>query len=175
MKEYIEYDNSLLLPINGFPGYWISNRGYVYSAFSRGIGINTKGLEMKPRHKCFLNTDSVGHLFMDFYKSNKNKKRVRKKVNYMVMEHFGPPKPEGKVYLRHLNDIQIDNRIENLEWGSPSENRKDFRDNYKKLKLLYLLVKKENPELIDILEEKLKEVDIAKRYDTIWKQIKDKI
>ena len=38
------------------------------------------------------------------------------------MQYFGPPMPEGRTEIDHINRIKNDNRIENLRWVSPSEN-----------------------------------------------------
>ena len=41
-----------------------------------------------------------------------------------VLEAFRGPRPPG-LLARHLNDVPTDNRLENLEWGTPSENQQD--------------------------------------------------
>lgn len=45
-------------------------------------------------------------------------------VHRLVLEAFVGPCPTGSM-ARHLNDIKDDNRIENLEWGTPRENQVD--------------------------------------------------
>lgn len=47
-----------------------------------------------------------------------------KKVHLLVAEAFIGPRPKGAV-CRHLNDNPSDNRIENLRWGTASENQQD--------------------------------------------------
>lgn len=52
----------------------------------------------------------------------------RAKVHVLMLEAFVGPRPEGMVG-RHLNDQKSDNRIANLEWGTPAQNREDARRN----------------------------------------------
>ena len=52
--------------------------------------------------------------------------RQNRYVHEMVLSAFVGPRPEGAV-ARHLNDIPTDNRLENLRWGSRSENQFDWR------------------------------------------------
>lgn len=42
----------------------------------------------------------------------------------LVLETFIGPRPEGMV-CRHLNGNPLDNRLENLRWGTPEENAQD--------------------------------------------------
>jgi hypothetical protein len=44
-----------------------------------------------------------------------------------VLAAFVGPKPEGAV-VRHLNDVPTDNRLENLAYGTRSENQFDWRN-----------------------------------------------
>ena len=56
------------------------------------------------------------------------KKRIRRYLHDLVLTAFAGPRPAWAV-ARHLNDIRTDNRIENLVWGSRSENQWDaFRN-----------------------------------------------
>lgn len=48
-----------------------------------------------------------------------------KLVHYLVAEAFYGPRPNGGVQVRHLNGNHLDNRVENLQYGSQSENRLD--------------------------------------------------
>lgn len=56
------------------------------------------------------------------------KTRIRRYLHDLILTAFVGPRPEGAV-ARHLNDIPTDNRVDNLAWGSRSENQFDaFRN-----------------------------------------------
>ena len=46
-------------------------------------------------------------------------------VHRLVLESFGPPRPGDNYECLHINGIASDNRIENLRWGTRSENIQD--------------------------------------------------
>lgn len=54
----------------------------------------------------------------------KNGRYHVRKIHRLVLEYFVGLCPEG-MCCRHLNDIKTDYRIENLKWGTPSENQFD--------------------------------------------------
>ena len=58
----------------------------------------------------------------------KDGKITHKRVHRLVLEAFEGPCPDG-MEACHRNDIPTDNRIDNLYWGSPSENKLDLVKN----------------------------------------------
>lgn len=44
------------------------------------------------------------------------------KVHRLICEAFHGPAPEGKPVVLHLNENSLDNRPENLRWGTQKEN-----------------------------------------------------
>ena len=54
-------------------------------------------------------------------------------VHHWVLRVFKGAKPFASALARHLNDDPLDNRAENLEWGSRSENQLDAIANGKRI------------------------------------------
>jgi hypothetical protein len=54
----------------------------------------------------------------------KNKRHHRRFVHHLVLETFISPRSEG-LECRHLNGNPADNRLQNLSWGTHSENELD--------------------------------------------------
>jgi len=92
--------------------YWISDFGRV---------MNCHGLILKQR------IDKWNRATLDLHN---NGKRRTCKVGTLVLETFVSERPPGLEAL-HDNDIQSDNRLINLRWGTHSENVHDAVKNGK--------------------------------------------
>lgn len=56
-------------------------------------------------------------------------KREEPPIHQMVMELFGPPKPQGKnIVVLHKDNDGTNNAISNLRWGTRSENVQQAHD-----------------------------------------------
>lgn len=108
--------------VKGYEGFYqISNLGRMRSV-DRYIPIrfkNGKVLQrfypsqpLKPFH------DKDGYIIYDLIK---DKKRTHVRFHRLLAEHF-IPNPENKSEVNHINGIKDDNRLENLEWCTKSEN-----------------------------------------------------
>lgn len=89
-----------------------------YSVSSDGrVRSNVSNCELRPT------VNSKGYRIVRMADQQGGKVRNRR-VHVLVLEAFDRPRPEGMI-TRHLNGDPGDNRIENLRWGTHSENEYD--------------------------------------------------
>lgn len=90
--------------------YRVSDRGRVSSARREG----TRGGLMRL---------SMGRGYLQAHLRGPGR-RLLAEVHRLVLEAFVGPRPPG-AQARHLNGDSMDNRVENLAWGTPAENAAD--------------------------------------------------
>lgn len=100
-----------LLTIKGHPDYAVNMDGIVFS--------NKRGKYRKLR-----TSDNRGYQRVFTYE---NSVRSMLSVHRVVAQTF-IPNPEGKPQVNHKNGIRNDNRVENLEWATASENVRHSMD-----------------------------------------------
>lgn len=101
--------------IKDFPGYYINKKGEIFS--NKYHPIKNKNNKMQ---KLKLHLDTNGYLSVMLYKE---KIPTRVRVHRIVAETF-LVNPENKPQVNHINGNKSDNRAENLEFCSCSENVK---------------------------------------------------
>lgn len=99
--------------IPNFPGYFISKDGKIWSDPKKHN--HKEGKFLKPGK---INN---GYLIVSLCK---NRKKYNRLVHRLVLETFVGLCPKG-METRHLNGNPADNRLENLQWGTYSDNVKD--------------------------------------------------
>lgn len=113
----------------GFPGYRAGNDGTIWSCWARSKG-GTKTRQVYVRSsrwkKLATRRHSQGYRMVGL--KNVGGVYKIKYVHHLVLEAFVGPKPDG-LLARHKNDVQDDNRLENLIWGTSTENILDRNAN----------------------------------------------
>ncbi len=104
--------------ILGFPGYWVGNDGTIWSEWIVG-----RASKRTTKHKRRLHLNDKGYWIVSF---RTHGKLVTFRVHRLMLEAFVGPCP-ARMETRHLNGVRSDNRLENLTWGTPTENQEDKR------------------------------------------------
>ena len=101
-------------PIPGYKGYEASDLGRVRSWRGRWGRTEPRLLALRL---------SNGYPGVGLYKDD-GVSRDARSVHSLVAQAFIGPRPEG-YEVRHLNGDRTDNRLSNLAYGTPSENKLD--------------------------------------------------
>ncbi len=100
-----------------WPGYCAGSDGSVWSCWKRG---RYRGIAPN-WHTRKLQPGSKGYLLVGLQATGK---RRMAKVHQLVLEAFQGPRPPG-AESRHLDSVRTNNKLDNLVWGTPTENRRD--------------------------------------------------
>lgn len=95
-------------PIYDFPGYWVSNKGRVYS------NISERFVEGSPNVR-------TGRIDISL---QRNGVRYHRYLHRLMAEAF-VPNPHNYPIVRHLDDDPANNCIDNLLWGTQVDNMRD--------------------------------------------------
>lgn len=102
-------------PIPGWPGYFATDDGRVFS--QRRVELNGRGGNHKSR--LLANSMHNGYARVTLWMGTT---KACMKVHRLVALAWHE-KPTNANEVNHINGIRDDNRPENLEWVTPSENR----------------------------------------------------
>ena len=102
---------SKIVPAVGWPGYYVSDAGDVYSR-REGGGLK----KLRPT------ADEKGYLRVSLRRRGKYHRRY---VHTLVLEAFHGPRPPGCQCLHGPDRNPANCRAENLRWGTPAENVAD--------------------------------------------------
>ena len=105
--------------------YHVSNWGNIRSLDRILIGKN--GVSQRKKGQIMVSRINPVTGYYEF-KLNISGNLMAKKVHRVVAEAFIPKNGEDKVCVNHKNGNKLDNRVENLEWVSYSENLKHSYD-----------------------------------------------
>lgn len=106
--------NYRMLDFLGFPGYRVGDDGSVWTQRRTGGGMRTTWRELTP------DKGRYGHRRVLLMPGRK-----RFLVHHLVLTAFVGPCPDG-MECRHFPDRNpANNRLENLQWGTRTENQRD--------------------------------------------------
>lgn len=103
--------NAVLKRINAYPDYFAGADGNIYSTRSGALRLLQKRIHRGYYHVTVQTPHALS-------------RKVKEPVHKLILWAFVGLRPDGMV-CRHLNGNALDNRIENICWGTPKENALD--------------------------------------------------
>lgn len=116
--------------VPGFPGYPVTKDGEVYSMKCRS-GKRPKAFKLKPR------LSGNGYYRIGLYKDGiKYERRLNRLVAMIYI-----PNPDNLPLVCHRDNNPLNNKVENLYWGSIEDNIKDREDRYEMRDIIISIVR----------------------------------
>lgn len=106
-------------PVVGYEGAYEINRLGTVRSVDRVSGVDGRRLHGK------VISQRVGRKGYPECWVSKNGRTKHLKIHIALLEAFVGPRPSASHQARHLNDDRLDFRLENLAWGTRSENNLD--------------------------------------------------
>lgn len=120
LKDWLETSIEIWRPIKGFTGYDVSNQGRVRSYRRGGRPQRKDGILSKTPYVMNPVLIKNNYQVLTLYR---NKIPVLRRVHKLVADAFIPNNRTcDRVVPNHLNNVHYDNRQDNLEWTTYSEN-----------------------------------------------------
>lgn len=144
----------ILLQIENYPNYKVSNFGYIYS--------------IKTHRKLKPFISKAGYEMISLC----NSEGVRKySVHRLVAKHFCVPETSEDIIVNHKDGIRLNNKVDNLEWTTYSKNNLhsfQIGTNVPVFGEKHFASKLSNNDVIEIkklLEQGLSQQKIAKKFN----------
>jgi len=118
--------------ITGFPGYRVGDDGSVWSRW-RTCRWGTLLTDKWHRLKASVKKDRTAGRAYLYLNLVHNGKAQSCRVHRLILQSFIGPCPLG-MESRHLDGNPANNRLDNLRWGTPEENRADNQRNDRHIK-----------------------------------------
>lgn len=105
--------------IPGYPGYLVGTDGSVLTELLNGSNKR----KLSGTYRLMRHRYASEHLYPQIELFSETE-RWRVCIHQLVLEAFVGPRPEGHV-CRHLDGTRLNNSLENLAWGTKTENAQD--------------------------------------------------
>ena len=118
-------------PVAGFPGYYVSDCGRVFSTWKQGCGKGQRKRGFRPplphvsepRERTLVKSTQTAYMLVTL--TEETGKLVSKQVHALVAVTYLPPRLPGQTDIRHLDGTRDNNHISNLVFGTRKENQDD--------------------------------------------------
>lgn len=103
-----------IVEVDGLIGYGVDRKGKCYTRKNNRWGLSKEWKEMK------LSNDGMGYLYFHVYSPKKSVQKIHRLVAKTFL-----PNPNNYPIVRHLDGNSLNNKVENLAWGTQKDNMQD--------------------------------------------------
>ena len=115
----VNFDMSIIPKLPGFPGYYVSRDGTIYTSLAQGCRNPLDESKRVPLHP--VKPRSLPNGYDRVYLRCPDGKRRDFYIHRLVASTF-IPNPENKPVVNHKDCIRTNNNVDNLEWMTVKEN-----------------------------------------------------